>query len=174
MFVSTSINATQHPLMGEWWQLYEEAFPATERRSFPQHAAAMLEPAFHCVHLADENGFAGIMAYWQWEELIYLEHLAIAGSRRSQGLGHQALEMLAGNVIVEIEPAVDADTVRRLSFYESCGFLCLPHSHVQLAYQKGYPDIELWLLSRPAFSDAQVERCELLYHSFVMRYRDEA
>ena len=174
MVVSTNINATQHPLMEEWWQLYEEAFPATERRSFLQHAAAMREPAFHCAHLADENGFAGIMAYWQWDELIYLEHLAIVGTRRSQGLGRQVLEMLAGNVILEIEPVVDVDTARRLSFYESCGFQCLPQSHVQLAYQKGFPDIELWLLSRPGFNEVQVEQFEHLYHSIVMRYRDEA
>ena len=172
MLYPVQITCTQHPLAAEWWQLYEEAFPVTERRAQPQHAAALQSPAFHCIHLSDENGFAGIMAYWKWEKMIYLEHLAICAMRRNQGLGHQALKLLQGDVIVEIEPANDSESVRRLAFYESCGFYCLPQPHVQLAYQTGQPDVPLWLLSRPAFNAEQVGLFEKLYHDGPMQYRD--
>ena len=159
--------------MAEWWQLYETAFPVTERRSMAQHASALTNPDYHCIYLADAYGFVGIMAYWQWQDTIYLEHLAITPERRGQGLGHQALELLQGRVVVEIEPAVDSDSVRRLAFYESCGFFCLSHPHIQLAYQAGLPDISLWLLSRPQLNEAEVLAFETLYHMGPMQYRDK-
>ena len=48
----------------------------------------------------------------------------------------------------------------------------LPQPHVQLAYQAGQPDVPLWLLSKPALSEAEVQRFEQLYHADPMRYRD--
>lgn len=168
----TRILSPQLPQAGEWWQLYETAFPASERRSRVQHAAALQDAAFHCLHLADEEGFAGILSYWQWPGLSFVEHLAIVESRRGQGLGHRVLELLPQPFILEIEPVVDAPTARRLAFYESCGLVRLPQPHVQLAYQAGQPDVPLWLLSKPALSEAEVQRFEQLYHAGPMRYRD--
>ncbi len=172
--VATRINTPHHPLAGEWWQLYELAFPASERRGVVQHAAALQDAAFHCLHLADEGGFVGLLSYWLWENLCYVEHLAITPARRGQGLGHQVLELVPAPAILEIEPVVDAPTARRLAFYESCGFLRLPHAHVQLAYQAGQPEVPLWLLSRPGMADSMVTEFENLFHSGPMRYRDGA
>ena len=67
---------------------------------------------------------------------------------------------------------VDAATARRLAFYESCGLVRLPQPHVQLAYQAGQPEVPLWLLSKPALSETEVQRFEELYHAGPMRYRD--
>lgn len=170
----TRLNTPQHPLAGEWWQLYENAFPACERRGAEQHAEAMQDAAFHCLHLTDAQGFVGILSYWQWENLCYVEHLAIIPERRGQGLGHQVLEHVPAPAILEIEPVVDAATARRLSFYESCGFTRLPQPHVQLAYQSGQPDVPLWLLSRPGMNEQQVAEFETLFLSAPMRYRDGA
>ena len=172
--VTTRINTPHHPLAGEWWQLYELAFPASERRGVVQHAAALQDAAFHCLHLADEGGFVGLLSYWLWENLCYVEHLAITPARRGQGLGHQVLELVPAPAILEIEPVVDAATARRLTFYESCGFTRLPQPHTQLAYQAGQPDIPLQLLSRPALDAAAVQHFEQLYLSAPMRYRDGA
>lgn len=172
MMQVTRILSPQHPLAGEWWQLYKAAFPACERRGRVQHAAALQDAVFHCMHLADEAGFAGILSYWQWPGLCYVEHLSIAESRRGQGLGHQALELLPLPCILEIEPVVDAATARRLAFYESAGLVRLPQPHVQLAYQAGQPEVPLWLLSKPALCEAEVARFEQLYHAGPMRYRD--
>ena len=168
------ICSPQHPLAGEWWQLYEAAFPASERRGRGQHAAALADGAFHCLHLADAAGVVGILSYWLWPGLCYVEHLAIVESRRGQGFGHRVLELLPKPFILEIEPAVDAVTARRLSFYESAGLARLPQPHVQLAYQAGLPDVPLWLLSKPVLGVAEVECFERLYHAGPMRYRDGA
>ncbi len=170
----TRLNSLQHPLACEWWQLYETAFPACERRGAGQHAAALQDTAFHCLHLADAQGFVGILSYWKWENLCYVEHLAITPERRGQGLGHCVLELLPAPAILEIEPVVDDSTAKRLAFYESCGFTRLPQPHVQLAYQAGQPDVPLWLLSRPALGESMVAAFETLFLSGPMRYRDGA
>lgn len=170
----TRIQSAAQPQAQEWWQLYEAAFPACERRSAAQHAAALGEPAFYCLHLADAAGFVGLLSYWQWEGLCYVEHLAIAPSRRGQGLGHRVLQLLPQPFILEIEPVVDALTARRLAFYESCDLVRLPQPHVQLAYQAGQPDVPLWLLSLPIMGEAEVARFEELYLAGPMRYRDRA
>ncbi|MBR2313854.1 MAG: GNAT family N-acetyltransferase [Akkermansia sp.] len=170
----TRIDAATHPLAGEWWRLYEAAFPASERRSADWHAVALADPAFHVQHLADAAGFAGILSYWKWAGLTYVEHLAIVPERRGQGLGRRALSLLSRPLILEIEPVVDAATARRLAFYESCGLVRLPQPHVQLAYQTGQPDVPLWLLSQPALDAAEVARFEELFMAGPMRYRARA
>lgn len=138
------------------------------------HASALEDAGFHCLHLSDESGFVGILSYWQWPELCFVEHLAIAADRRGQGLGHHVLQLVPQPFILEIEPVVDAVTARRLAFYESCGLVRLPQPHVQLAYQSGQPDIPLWLLSRPVLGAPEVARFEQLYLAGPMRYRDGA
>lgn len=170
----TRLRSMQETLAPAWWQLYEQSFPASERRGKRQHAAALQDECFHCLHLSDAAGFAGILSYWLWDGLCYVEHLAILPERRGQGLGHRALELVPAPVILEIEPVVDAATARRLTFYEFCGFTRLPQPHTQLAYQAGQPDIPLQLLSRPALDAAAVQHFEQLYLSAPMRYRDGA
>lgn len=170
----TRLHSPQHSLAREWWALYECAFPASERRGAAQHAEAMQNAAFHCLHLADEQGFVGILSYWKWDKCCYVEHLAIVPARRGQGCGHRALELVPAPVILEIEPVADAGTARRLSFYESCGFARLSQPHVQLAYQSGQPDVPLWLLSRPELGNDMVAEFETLFLSGPMRYRDGA
>lgn len=167
----TRIQAFAHPLAKEWWQLYEAAFPASERRAAEHHAAALGDAAFHCLHLADENGFVGILSYWRLGCVTYVEHLAISPERRGQGLGHQALQLVPQPFILEIEPVTDTQTARRLAFYESCGLVRLPQPHVQPAYQAGLPDVPLWLLSRPALGAVDVAHFEEMFLTVPMRYR---
>ena len=169
------IGDIRQDLHREWWQLYEAAFPLAERRNLEQHAAAMRDEAFRVLHLSDESGFVGLLSYWQWDQLVYVEHLAITPSRRGQGMGHCVLALLDDvRAILEIEPVVDTVTTRRLAFYESCGFTKLPQSHMQLAYQAGQPDVPLWLLSRPEMDATEVAHFEQLFAAGPMRYRDEA
>lgn len=169
--ISTRISSARHPLAAAWWQLYESAFPASERRDAAQHAAALRHPAFHCLHLADDRGMVGLLGYWLWDSLCYVEHFAVVPERRGQGLGHRVLAQIPQPVILEIEPVVDETTSRRLAFYKSCGYQQLPQPHVQLAYQAEQPNVPLVLLSCPALDATAVARFEELYASGPMSFR---
>lgn len=54
--------------------LYEEAFPVLERRDDLEQARIMKNPAYHFDFITDEDGFVGIMLYWETDSFVYLEH----------------------------------------------------------------------------------------------------
>lgn len=163
----------------EWWDLYCTAFPAEERRGRDTHEQALGDVHFHACRLEDEGEFIGLLTWWQWEEILYIEHLAIVEEKRGMGYGHAVLAELrrnGQNIILEIEPVCDEKTARRMAFYHSCGFRALPYPHVQLAYQQGFADIPLLLLGFSVqgkkWSHDEVARFEALFAHGPMRYRD--
>lgn len=64
--------------------LYEEAFPVLERRDDLEQARIMKNPAYHFDFITDEDGFVGIMLYWETDSFVYLEHFAILPELRSK------------------------------------------------------------------------------------------
>lgn len=164
---------------GEWWQLYCAAFPAEERRHATEHERALQDAAFHACSLRDASHFVGLLTWWQWDSMLYVEHLAIAEEKRGMGYGGatlQALKQHGVDIVLEIEPVQDEVTAKRLAFYQSNGFVLLPFPHTQLAYQKGCPDMELLLLGySPAGLPFHTEKWAEFEKHFAngpMRYRD--
>ena len=169
-----------HPPSADWWHLYCTAFPPEERRSWSTHELAQNDAAFHATGLYHQNRFVGLMTWWEWGAMLYLEHLAIVDSERGKGYGHAALTLLkakGGDIILEIEPVCHEQQARRLAFYQSCGFKELPYPHIQLAYQQGYPDIPLLLLgcseSGDVLSATTWELFEKRFAAGPMKYRDK-
>ena len=176
---ASRLRNAEHPLYEAAKQLYESSFPREERRSDPQHRRALADEAFHSLALSDERGLAAILYYWQHPDFTFIEHLAVCPERRGCGIGHRVLRMAAEQlspdrpVILEIEPAVDERTRRRLRFYESCGYRRLPDYHEQQPYHAGLEPLPMELLLLPqggacrrpdAFEDYLLTR--------VMQYRD--
>lgn len=120
---------------GELVRLYEEAFPAAERKpvSVLQHMLAA--PGYQFL-LALENemtaGFA-IVCLLQGTGVAMLEYMAIEPARRMRGLGRQlvaaimaSLELPKRVLLLEVEsdrvPSPDRDTrTRRKRFYRAMG-----------------------------------------------------
>lgn len=177
MLRSVRLRCAESPLFGELWQLYQDSFPMEEQRPFLWQKEAMRqEESFHCLRLEDEEGLAGLMFYWEFPFCRYLEHFAIASSRRGQGLGRRALDILhreGSPVILEIEPVVDERTRRRLRFYQSVGYARLPWPHAQLPFRRGGKELPMELLSYPvAMTKEQVEAFQSSLRSIAMQYRD--
>lgn len=74
--------------------LYEEAFPVLERRDDLEQARIMQNPAYHFDFITDEDGFVGIMLYWETDSFVYLEHFAILPELRCKGKATAALGIL--------------------------------------------------------------------------------
>ncbi len=172
--------SAEDPHFAECWVLYEAAFPAEERRTLMCQRVAMAEQGagmFHCLRLEQGGMFVGIAFYWQSEDFIYVEHLAVCPQRRGQGIGHLALEYLCRQglpLILEIEPVVDAATERRWRFYRSAGFHMLPCAHLQPCYRRGDAPLALTLLSYPhAMTAAEVAAYEDFMCAVVGHYTEE-
>ena len=134
------------------------------------------EAQFVCFHVADASGFIGLIFYWLFSQCVYVEHLAIAETRRQHGWGRRVLALAQQHglpVILEIEPVCDAGTARRCAFYERCGYHRLPYKHFQLPYRCSESPLQLELLSYPTAADAALLAVfQRYYAAYPMRYRE--
>lgn len=133
--------------------LYEASFPWHEQREDAAQQRALLLPDYHFTLLCDGARFVGLALFWDSSDFLYVEHLCIQPDLRGHGYGQQLLRRLtsAGKpVILEIDPPVDAVSIRRKHFYTRAGFLENPWPHVHPPYHSGCAGHPLLLLSAPA------------------------
>jgi hypothetical protein len=50
-------------------------------------------------------------------------------------------------IVLEVEPPVDEDSIRRVRFYSSLGFSILPQVYMQPSYDGVKPSVELKLMT---------------------------
>lgn len=121
-------------------------------------------------------GFGAPVQYWEiggfyYIEHFYIEHFCILPELRNRHYGQRALELLQPMpLILEIDPPVDAVSVRRKGFYERCGFVENPYAHVHPPYHKGNHGHDLVVLSRPAvLTQAEYDRFRKYLDTVVMK-----
>lgn len=131
--------------------LFEEAFPEHERPPFD--VLAERDPTkFH--FLVAENGDqpVGILTYWSFNDLVYVEHFAIAEDLRNQGLGKATflnfLSQQTEQVVLEVEPPNTEEADHRVEFYASMGFFCNPYPYRQPSYHADGRTVEMLLMSK--------------------------
>ena len=150
--------------------LYEQAFPEIERRAIDEQNRILSLSDYHFDFIFDDDGFVGIMLYWETPDFIFLEHFAIFPEFRNRQKGLNALTLLKAkgkNIILEIEPPIDELTTRRYGFYRRNGFVMNDYFHIQAKYHYGDSDIELKLLSYPSeISESEYNTFE----SFIEKY----
>lgn len=142
--------------------LYLSAFPPEERRPWHQisNPADARGPRMLAVRAADGTA-AGFITYWEFDSFIYGEHFAIDPSRRSGGIGSEAIRAFASHfakpVVIEVEPedAPDPMAARRIGFYRRNGFELLDYDYVQPPYAPGLPPVPLRLMATDAALNAE-------------------
>lgn len=121
--------------------LYEEAFCSSERRTVGQLRRMIgATPAMHFNMIESDGELCGLFVYWDMGEFYYLEHLAVAPHMRNRKIGQQVLEhvetSLPGIRLLEVEPAEDELTARRVAFYRRNGYRIVDRSYVQPVLRK--------------------------------------
>lgn len=147
------ITETTDPLYEEALRLYEISFPPYEQRRACSQAAILGDEAYHFDCIMVDGAFAGVILYWVGAQYLYVEHFCIKPHMRSHGYGRQALECLmerGKTLILEIDPPVDALSERRKGFYERCGFVANPYTHIHPPYHCENHGHELVIMSHPA------------------------
>ena len=132
--------------------LYIGAFPPDERRDFSAMLSlAERSPHFHFTLFYEDAEPVGILSYWSWRHLRYIEHFAVAPDCRGSGIGSQVLERFcrsaATPVVLEAELPTDEVSRRRIAIYRRAGFTAAPQRYVQPPYGVGKMPVELLLLS---------------------------
>lgn len=152
------LKNTQDQYFRESFKLYTEAFPGVERRDEEYHKEAFLRSEFRpCVIVGDSEEFMGILFWWQFEKLVYLEHFAMIPKVRCKGFGRKILSLFIEGqklpILLEAEMPMDDLSKRRIGFYERQGFVQNSERYFQPKYYPQAPRIELKLMTYPvAFS----------------------
>ena len=168
MITFTKLADSDHAHFAQ--SLFEEAFPEEERPPFSslRHRDA---GKFH--FLVAENGDdpIGLLTYWTFDDIVYIEHFAIAEELRNQGLGKAVflnfLSQQTQQVVLEVETPINEEAEHRIEFYASMGLFSNPQSYLQPAYRKGGVDVPMIIMSKYELDDDEFSEIRALLYREV-------
>ena len=147
----TRITHVDHPLYGSFEALYSVSFPVFEQRTRAQQERAFQSENYHLMAYGEDGVFIGFIAYWEFDDYVYIEQCAIHRDLRGQGYGSRLLTGFIAEcprmVLLEIDPAIDEVSQARLGFYRKCGFHENPYPHFHPPYRNGYKAHPLMVLT---------------------------
>ena len=150
------IITDQDPMFLPAIELYKTSFPLHEQRETLSQRQILENSEYHFDVIYDQDCFVGIILNWETDRSIYLEHFAIDTTIRNKGYGARALAYLAQRgkrLILEIDPPIDAVSIRRKGFYERVGFIENPYEHIHPPYKEGNEGHVLVVMTYPTAID---------------------
>ncbi len=165
----TDIN---QPWFDNAWALYKDAFPMDERRLLKRQASIMSHPNYHFEVILEDDCFLGLLFWWEFDDLRYIEHFATLPGHRGKGYGKDILNAFKQRdtrpVVLEVERPDNELKQRRIHFYERLGFVLNHHYYEQPAYREGGQPLHLLLMSYPlGISDEEVAHFIKDYHPII-------
>ena len=149
----TRLKTIKDPYFKNAWALYEDAFPVEERRLIDEQEEMMKHQQYHVNIILDDSEFIGILFWWEFDDLNYIEHFATSPNQRNKGYGNSILQNFIQNnpkpILLEAELPDSAINKRRLNFYQRIGFHLndIPYSLPPIRLDM--PPIELLILTYP-------------------------
>jgi len=136
--------------------LYDLAFPFHEQRSNQGRQSVQRCSDYYLYYFTDNSVFVCFIGSWKITNFFYIEHFAISPQLRGQGYGQKVLKLFSkqvAKIILEIDPVIDEQSRKRLSFYKRCGFEQNEYKHTHPSYHSQYAPHELEVLSFPTKID---------------------
>lgn len=147
------IKSTNDQQFEELIALYLESFPRNERREVSDFKELLdTNQSFRCYVVLVNDAFVGFFNFWEFEDFVYLEHIAISPNLRGHKLGEKVILYLKSSIdkpiVLEAETAESSDFgARRINFYKRLGFDLLPVKYYQPPYRKGEEYVYLEIMS---------------------------
>ena len=133
------------------YKIMENSFPLTEFRPKNEQAKLFENKYYNVIGIKDNNVQISIAAIWNFEDFMFIEHLATLPKYRNKGLGAQLLREITSNttkiVCLEVEPPVDELTRRRVRFYERNGMFFNEYPYIQPSISQGREPIPLFIMT---------------------------
>ncbi|MDH6358374.1 GNAT family N-acetyltransferase [Parabacteroides sp. PF5-9] len=154
--------------------VYSCSFPLHEQRNAQQQKAAFEDYRYHLIVLIDGQTLCSFIAYWDFDDYVYIEHLAVNPLLRGQNRGSQMLSLFAQavdkTIVLEIDPIIDEVSEKRFHFYEKLGYVRNPYIHDHPAYNPQFKPHRLIILSYPCLLEKPTyERFKSDLTSIVMK-----
>lgn len=131
--------------------LYEESFPAEERRAWAKQTALLSSRILKLDQILVNDAFAGFVFYWSLSSFTFIEHFSITPSKRGNGIGTAVIQSLIkkfGRIVLETEIENASEYAkRRIGFYERNGFVKFEDAYEQPPYETGNDFIPMRLMA---------------------------
>ena len=172
MITYKRLTSTASKDFSEAWNLYETSFPENERRNIEGQEHIVSLNNYYCEMVFLDEQHVGILFWWDFETLRYLEHMAITVNRQNEGLGSKIMKSflnfdITKLTLLEVEPPITQIQKKRVAFYRKLGFKMNAYKYIQPSLQKCTEQVALKLLSFP--SELNVES----YNAFVSTYHKQ-
>lgn len=135
------------------WSIFVNSFSDDERRIKEKQYALLSNPLYNLDTYEEEGRTVAYIAYWDFGDFLYVEHLATEPEMRGQGIGGTMLADLVKQkgklTVLESEKPDEAIAKRRIGFYERLGFKVNGYEYFQPSYGEGKEELSLVFLSSP-------------------------
>ncbi|WP_317856170.1 GNAT family N-acetyltransferase [Chakrabartyella piscis] len=133
------LNKEQFELV---YPILEDSFPVEELRTKENQRSLLDKPEYTLCAIKGENGVVqGVAAYWELDDFLYIDHLAIKKEARNGGIGGKRfMELIAQigkPVVLEVELPEGELEQRRIAFYERLGFFYNDYPYLQPPMREG-------------------------------------
>ncbi len=141
-------------------ELYLNSFPPEERRTLEGLEKQLLESGCSVYTVWISHMPAGLCVLWDFEEFLFVEHLAVQPHLRGQKIGEKIMNHITAKadkpVFLEIEPPMDELSIRRMNFYLRLEFQLLDVNYIQPSYTGSGPGYPMKLLANKPVAGAQL------------------
>jgi len=149
----TRIKNTEHPFFKKVWNLYKKSFPSEERRQLRTQRKIMDNPLYHFEIVTNNDRFIGFILWWDFENIRYIEHLAILPQLRGKSYGQHILKKFTSKsdtpILLEVEHPYTEINKRRICFYQRIGFVINECEYKQPPHKKCGNYVPLILMTYP-------------------------
>jgi GNAT superfamily N-acetyltransferase len=134
-----------------FFNVLEKSLPRSEMRSFDGQKDLLENKYYKPLVYTDDNETLAILGTWEFDEFIFIEHLAVDEKLRGKGVGSELLknylQKQKKEVFLEVEPPTCDISKRRVSFYERVGFFFNDFFYLQQPLNEGDLPFELKIMS---------------------------
>ena len=164
------------PNFARAWRLYKGTFPIDERRRLSSQRHILLRSIYHFDIIVERDTFIGILLWWEFENVRYVEHFAVIPALRGMRHGGRILRRFLAEsdlpVWLEVEFPEDGLKRRRINFYRRAGFILNDHPYLQPAYERSTAPVSLLVMTYPeAISEPDIRYFCREYQPMLTDYR---
>lgn len=152
----------------EVWGIFEEAFEPALRRSRQGQTALLAHKNYNFDVYKTSGGEAqAFLAWWDFGDFAFGEHLAVKKNLRGQGVGCGIVkDLLSKNntLVIEVEQPDNEINKRRIAFYERNGLILHDFRYFQPPYSADGAAVPLKIMaSRELSKEEFTEFCDKIF-----------
>ncbi|SCH44320.1 ribosomal-protein-alanine acetyltransferase [uncultured Clostridium sp.] len=134
-----------------FFNILEKSFPDNERRKYVDQLSLLDKENYRPLIFKEKDEVLAIMATWEFEKFVFIEHLAVDNKLRGKGVGTSLIDNYLKEcnkeVFLEVEPPQCEISTKRIKFYEKLNFYLNDFYYLQQPLNEGDLPFELKIMS---------------------------